>query len=81
MSRGAYNYFPMDAKTREAVLSKASRGEIARRLDINLSAVSRWFKRGQIPAERVIALEAITGVSRERLRPDLYVQRSRNGRP
>jgi DNA-binding transcriptional regulator YdaS (Cro superfamily) len=67
----------MDAKTRDAVLKAASRGEIARRLGINLSAVSRWFKRGQIPSERVVAVEGITGVPRERLRPDLY--RKRNG--
>ena len=65
----------VDSKTKADVLKVASRGEIARRLNINLSAVSRWFSRGRIPAERVVALETITGVSRERLRPDLYVRR------
>jgi DNA-binding transcriptional regulator YdaS (Cro superfamily) len=64
----------MDAATRDAVLKKASRGAIARELGINLSAVSRWFKRGQIPAERCAAVEAITGVPRHLLRPDLYIQ-------
>ena len=68
----------MDPKTQADVLKVASRGEIARRLNINLSAVSRWFSRGKIPAERVVALELITGVARERLRPDLYARSTRN---
>jgi DNA-binding transcriptional regulator YdaS (Cro superfamily) len=34
--------------------------------------VSSWLARGSLPAERVLAVEAATGVSRHRLRPDLY---------
>jgi DNA-binding transcriptional regulator YdaS (Cro superfamily) len=68
----------MDAKTRDAVIEKVSRGEIARRLNINVSAVSRWFSRGKIPAERVLAVEEISGVSRSRLRPDIYPPRNRS---
>jgi TorA maturation chaperone TorD len=42
---------------------------LARALGISQPAVSTWQK---IPAERVLAVEAITGVSRAMLRPDLY---------
>ena len=63
----------MTPKTKSALLKAASRGEIARRLNINLSAVSRWFSRGKVPAERVVSVEAITGVPRHLIRPDLYV--------
>lgn len=35
-------------------------------------AISGWLKRNRIPAERVLDVERITGVSRCDLRPDLY---------
>ncbi|HEY7386300.1 MAG TPA: Cro/CI family transcriptional regulator [Beijerinckiaceae bacterium] len=44
-------------------------GALARALGISQPAVSNWQK---IPAERVLAVEAITGVSRSLLRPDLF---------
>jgi DNA-binding transcriptional regulator YdaS (Cro superfamily) len=34
--------------------------------------VSSWLMRGKLPAERVLEVEAATGVSRHELRPDLY---------
>ena len=43
--------------------------ELARRVGISQPSVSNWDK---IPAERVLAVEAATGVPRMRLRPDLY---------
>jgi TorA maturation chaperone TorD len=42
---------------------------LARRLGIAQPSVSNWTK---IPAERVLSVENITGVSRDQLRPDLY---------
>ncbi len=44
-------------------------GALARSLGIRQPSVSSWLK---IPADRVLAVEAKTGVRRERLRPDLY---------
>lgn len=38
---------------------------------VNKSTVSRWAD-GKIPAERVLEIERISGVSRHDLRPDLY---------
>lgn len=35
-------------------------------------SISRWVATGRVPSERVLAVEALTGVSRHELRPDLY---------
>jgi TorA maturation chaperone TorD len=43
--------------------------ELARRLGIAQPSVSNWTR---IPSERVIAVEALTGINRVVLRPDLY---------
>jgi DNA-binding transcriptional regulator YdaS (Cro superfamily) len=45
---------------------------LARQLDVSHQAIRRWTKK--IPADRIIAIEAATGVSRSALRPDLYQQ-------
>jgi DNA-binding transcriptional regulator YdaS (Cro superfamily) len=47
-------------------------------LGLSRGAASQWRR---IPAERVVEVERITGISREILRPDLYtVQQSYTGR-
>ena len=43
--------------------------ELARRIGISQPSVSNWTR---VPAERVLTVEAVTGVSRSILRPDLY---------
>ncbi len=43
--------------------------QLARKIGISQPSVSNWNK---VPAQRVIAVEAATGVSRNDLRPDLY---------
>jgi DNA-binding transcriptional regulator YdaS (Cro superfamily) len=42
---------------------------LARKLGINYQAIQSWKR---IPAERVLAIETITNIPREQLRPDLY---------
>jgi len=59
---------------REAGLSEAIRaaggvGQLARQIGISQPSVSNWI---HVPAERVISVEAVTGVDRAVLRPDLY---------
>ncbi len=54
----------------EAIQAVGGVTELARRIGIAQPSVSNW---DQIPADRVIAVEAATGVARMRLRPDLYV--------
>lgn len=51
-----------------------SQAELARQLGIGVAAVTHWKRRGRIPADRVLAIERITGgqVSRHEMRPDLY---------
>lgn len=52
-----------------AIESAGSIGRLARGLGISQPAVSGWTR---VPAERVVAVEALTGVSSQELRPDLY---------
>src|SRR5437588_7628430 len=53
----------------EAIHAAGGVSELARRIGISQPSVSNWDK---IPAERVLAIEAATGISRKMLRPDLY---------
>jgi TorA maturation chaperone TorD len=43
--------------------------QLARKIGISQPSVSNWSR---VPAQRVIAVEAVSGVSRSDLRPDLY---------
>ncbi|MEQ1403861.1 Cro/CI family transcriptional regulator [Neorhizobium sp. Rsf11] len=53
----------------EAISAVGSASELARRLGITPAAVLQW---DQVPPTRVLAVEEISGVSRHRLRPDIY---------
>jgi TorA maturation chaperone TorD len=53
----------------EAIRAVGGVSELARRIGISQPSVSNWAK---VPAERVVAVEAATGVTRTALRPDLY---------
>ena len=53
-------------------LIRARRGllaEVAHSLGMTRAAVVKWR---EVPAERVVEIERITGIPREQLRPDLY---------
>jgi DNA-binding transcriptional regulator YdaS (Cro superfamily) len=53
-------------------LIRAKRGmlaKVAHGLGLTRASVVKWEK---VPAERVVEIERITGISREELRPDLY---------
>src|SRR3954471_19515833 len=58
-----------DPGLNEAIQAAGGVSELARRIGISQPSVSNWDK---VPAERVLAVEAATGVQRMRLRPDLY---------
>lgn len=47
-------------------------GKIGKHLGISREAVWGWWRRGAVPAERVIEVEQITGISRHLIRPDIY---------
>ena len=44
----------------------------AEKLGVRYQAVQKWVRFKRIPAERVLAIESATGVSRHDLRPDIY---------
>lgn len=53
----------------EAIRAAGGVGALARKIGISQPSVSNW---SHVPAERVLSVEAATGVSRVTLRPDLY---------
>ena len=48
---------------------RGMRVHLAKELGITPGAISQW---AQVPADRVLDVERITGVSRHRLRPDVF---------
>ena len=60
-----------DPGLEEAVRAMGGYGALARGLGITQPSVSSWR---QIPAARVLDIEALTGISRTVLRPDLYAR-------
>jgi len=53
----------------EAIRAAGGVGALARKIGIAQPSVSNW---GRVPAERVLLVEAVTGIDRGMLRPDLY---------
>jgi TorA maturation chaperone TorD len=58
-----------DPGLEEAIRAAGGITRLARRIGISQPSVSNWL---QVPAERVLAVEAATGIERAVLRPDLY---------
>lgn len=59
----------IDPVVKEAIVAAGGPTALARRLGIKMPSLYSWVR---IPAERVLAVEIASGISRERLRPDLY---------
>jgi TorA maturation chaperone TorD len=53
----------------EAIRAVGGVTELARRIGISQPSISNWSR---VPAERVLSVEAATGIARAVLRPDLY---------
>ena len=45
--------------------------DLARAAKVDLATVTRWVNR-RVPAERVLQIESLTGISRHEIRPDIY---------
>jgi TorA maturation chaperone TorD len=58
-----------DAGLEEAIRAAGGVGALAQKIGISQPSVSNWSR---VPAERVVAVESVTGVTRTVLRPDLY---------
>ena len=65
-----------DRGLNEAIHAVGGVSELARALGISQPSVSNWTR---VPAERVMSVETLTGVSRVVLRPDLYGEVSMAG--
>jgi TorA maturation chaperone TorD len=57
----------------QAITAAGGVGALARKIGIAQPSVSNWPR---VPAERVLTVEEVTGVSRAVLRPDLYGERA-----
>jgi TorA maturation chaperone TorD len=58
-----------DQGLQQAIRAVGGVTELARRIGISQPSVSNW---NRVPAERVLMVEAVTGIQRTVLRPDLY---------
>lgn len=54
-----------------AVEAGGGQQAVAKKLGVSYQAVQKWLNSG-VPADRVLAVESATGVSRHELRPDIY---------
>jgi TorA maturation chaperone TorD len=63
-----------DQGLEQAISAVGGISELARRIGISQPSVSNWER---IPAERVLSVEAATGVARGVLRPDLFASATR----
>jgi DNA-binding transcriptional regulator YdaS (Cro superfamily) len=61
----------MDSALKAAVTKAGGVRALARLLNITHAAILQW---GRVPTERIIEIERVTGIPRERLRPELYRQ-------
>src|SRR5262249_48583185 len=62
-----------DAGLEEAIRAAGGVGALAQKIGISQPSVSNWSR---VPADRVVSVEAVTGVARAILRPDLYGEQS-----
>ena len=58
-----------DNALKEAIDAAGGVGALAKEIAVSRQAISQWER---VPGNRVLAVEKATGVSRYRLRPDLY---------
>jgi TorA maturation chaperone TorD len=58
-----------DRGLQEAIKAAGGVTELSRRIGISQPSISNWTR---VPAERVLSVEAVTGVARTVLRPDLH---------
>lgn len=56
----------------DAVEAAGGRKELGEKVGVSREAVRLWVLSGVVPAPRVLAVEAATGVPRTRLNPSIY---------
>ena len=58
-----------DSGLAKAIKASGGIGRFARKVELSTQAIYNWKR---VPAERVVEIEAISGIAREIMRPDLY---------
>ena len=58
--------------TPQSIFREFNQSKLARDLGLARQTVAAWRRKEKIPAERVIEVARLTGIERERLRPDMY---------
>lgn len=57
----------------EAIDKAGGQAALARQLGVKQQTIFGWLHHSrQVPAERVLAVERVTGIPRHELRPDIY---------
>ena len=56
----------------EAIDKAGNASKLARACFVSPQAVYGWKVRGKVPADKCKAIEKATGVSRKKLRPDIF---------
>ena len=46
--------------------------ELAKALGVRPQSLTKWKNSGRVPANRVLEVERITGISRHEIRPDVF---------
>lgn len=64
---GCAHLFAMEVS--EIIAAAGGPAKLARQLGLHHTTVLGWRR---VPAERALAVEAITGIPRHKLRPDIY---------
>jgi DNA-binding transcriptional regulator YdaS (Cro superfamily) len=62
----------IDRAIYKAIKTAGTQQKLADIVGVSKMAVSLWRKKGHIPAEHILKIEKATGVSRHKLRPDIY---------
>jgi len=66
------DYGLMKKALKQAVNIAGSSKSLGEAIGVTAERVRMWLHRDNLPAEYVLAIERITGVSRHELRPDIY---------
>lgn len=56
----------------DAIKVAGGLSRLAEGVGVTTQAVWKWKRAGEVPLDRVIAIEKFTGVPREQLRPDVF---------
>lgn len=65
-------HIPLMKTVHDIIAEMGGTRKAARLLSVPPSTVQSWKAKGRIPAERILEIEAVSGIDRSCLRPDLF---------